>query len=289
MGNGNFCIAWDNQVDTATLSLGSWNAGSYGLNNLKDYRLSKKARTTNAAEASTKLRFALADKINIGAVILAGTNCSVEASSQLLIYSDSGFTSLVYDSGVVAAYPDGTIPYGQIPFGAPNWWTGKPLPAEIARFQRNICHVLSNHAYEAYGELRIFDSGNAAGYIEAGRLFVGQAWQPEVNAEYGSVQLRLTPRTRITRARDGTPYWDAERPDFSIPFSLHSLDKDEAMRSLDIQALVDLHGEVWVSWDPDDVEYAFRRQAFGRLAALDPVEHPRWALYKTGFQVEGVL
>jgi hypothetical protein len=284
----NFAVIFDNQADTSILTLGSW-AAAYPQSNLKDYRLGKKARTTDAASANTKLRFALASPCYVGAVALLATNLSVDATYQLLLYSDSGFTTQVYDSGVVTLYPAGTIPYGAIPWGAPNWWTAKPLPAEITRFQRNLAHVLSNAMYAQYGELRIFDTANSAGYIEAGRLMVGQSFIPARNVTRDSVALQLTSRTTRVDARDGTPYFDTLKPSFSMPFAFNWLTEDEGLRALDLQVIADTHGEVIVIWDHEEEAYAFRRQVFGRLARLDPVRHPHVATYAVAFQVEGVL
>jgi len=285
---GNFLLCYGNKADGATLTGGGW-SGTYVRDNLKDYRVAKKARTSDATAANTKLRFALATAAHIGAVGLIAVNATVDATYRLKLFSDSGFTTTVYDSGDVTLYPAGTIPQGQIPWGAPNWWTAQPLPEEIARFQRNLVHVLSDAMYGQYGEIQITDTGNPAGYLEAGRLVVAQAWQPEFNPRYGDAALQLTSRSDVERAADGTPYYTARRADFCIPFALNFLSEDEGMRMLDMQALVDRHGEVMVMWDPENVAHAFRRQVFGRLKALDPVEHPNFATYATAFQVEGTL
>lgn len=272
----NFLLAYDNQADGATLSAGSWNA-SLPLDNLKNYVTSKKARSTNALAASTKLRFALAAAVDIGAVGLVATNASLAATYRLQLFSDSGFTVQIYDSGTVDVYPTGSL-------GA-----GKPTLAEAQRWQQNIFHILSASTSARYGELQITDTANTDGYFEAGRLFVGLKFQPTRNAAYGRAALRLTSRTGMVEAEDGTPYFNTRRPRFSIPFSLDWLTEAEAMVLLDMQALVDVHGEVLAMWDPGDIEYAYKRQVFGRLAQLDPIEHPLFATYATAFQVEGVL
>ncbi|HEY0915656.1 MAG TPA: hypothetical protein VGE22_12365 [Solimonas sp.] len=284
----NFLIAYDNQADGATLTAGSYSA-SLPRDNLKDYRITKKARTTNATAGSTKVRFALTAPCEIGCVALIAGNASVDATYRLQLFSDSGFTTQTYDSGTVDAYPAGSMPNTEIHPDAPNYGTGKPTAAEIARFQRNIVHVLSSAQYAQYGELQITDTTNAAGYLEFGRLFIGRVFEPQNNAAYGDVSLRLTSRSGKARARDGTPYFQQERPDFSVPFSLKWLTEAEAMRLVDMQALVDVHGEVLFLWDHEEPAYAFRRQVFGRLRELDPIEHPLYATYAASFQIEGTL
>lgn len=272
----NFLLAYDNQADGATLTAGSWSA-SLPLANLKSYVLAKKARSADALAASTKLRFALTGAYSIGAVGLVATNASLAATYRLQLFSDSGFSVQVYDSGTVDVYPTGSL-------GA-----GKPTLAEARRWQQNIFHILSAATSAQYGELQITDTANADGYFEAGRLFVGTTFQPTRNPAYGRAALRLTSRTSVVEAEDGTPYFTTRNPRFSIPFALEWLTEAEAMVLLDMQALVDVHGEVLAMWDPGDIEYAYKRQVFGRLAQLDPIEHPLFATYATAFQVEGVL
>lgn len=282
-------LAYGNRIDsTATLTIAAGN-GDFPASNLADYRLSKFARTANVLAASTVFRFSLADPQYIGLVGLMATNASVEATYQVRLFSDAGFSTVQYDGGTLDLYPMGTIPFGQIPWGAPNWWTGRPLPEEIARFQRNITHRLTTAQYAQYGEIKITDTANAAGYLQAGRLFVGQVFSPRFGLQAGKASMQLAPRTQIQRTRDGTPYFQQERADFSMPFSLDALTDDEAARVLDLQATADLHGEVFMAWDATKRPWAFRRQLFGRLKRLDPIEHPSFALRSAAFQVEGTL
>lgn len=284
----NFLLAYGNQADAATLSTGLWNA-SFPQANLTDYRVSKKARTVDAAPDSTKVRFALASPAFIGVMGLMATNASPGAQYRMLLYSDETFAVATYDSGVVDLYPIGTMPFGYIPFGAPGWWGGIPQADELSRFQRNMTHVLGNFQVAQYGEIQVIDPANPDGFFQAGRLFVGTAFQPQISPEYGSASLQLITRTERGEARDGTPYFNTRKPSFTLPFALQWLTKNEGFRALDIQALVDIFGEVFVMWDPGDITFAFRRQVFGRLKQLDPVQFPRFATLATAFQVEGIV
>lgn len=283
----NMFLGFDNQVSGATLTEGSWNS-DLPRANLQHEDPTTMARTSNAAAASTKLRFALASPMHLAMVALINTNASVDASYRLQLYSDSGFTTSIYDSGTVDVYPMGTIPYGDIPWGAPNWWTGRPLPAELDRFQRNIRHELSDWQYAQYGQLEIFDTANADGYFEAGRLFIGQGFRPERNASYGA-GLQINPRSTILRTLSGGTYALARQPDFSIPVAFEMLTPSEGMRALDIQAAVDLHGECYFEWDTEDPAYWFRKSVFGRLAKLDLLRFPMVLRSALSFQVEGNL
>jgi hypothetical protein len=67
------------------------------------------------------------------------------------------------------------------------------------------------------------------------------------------------------------------------------LTENEAMRLLDLQVNMGISGEVLAIWNPDEVAYWWRRQIFGRLKELNPIEHPLYATYAAAFQVEGGL
>jgi len=282
-----FLIAWGNVADTATLSGGSWT----NLNNLKDYRLNKLAKSQTEATSSTTFRVVLAAPAHVGVLALINVNATPDAQCGWRIYPDGTWTTPEYDSQLADVYPPGTVPFGTIPYGAPNWWTGRPTVAELNRYQRSIVHVLPDARYAQYLEFYLSDAAGLAslGYFSAGRLMVAQALQPVSNVLHGDAKLQAKSRSTTQRAVDGTSYFDVRRPDFTLPFSLARLTRDEAMRLLDMQLTVDVSGEVLAMWNPLDPAYAYRRQVFGRLAELDAITHPRFATYGASFQVEGQL
>lgn len=284
----NFALCFENQADTATLSGGNYTVG-LPRDNAKDYRLGKKARTVTTATTDTLMRFAFGAAVYVQAVALIATNASPNATFRVRLFSDAAFSVVVYDSTALTLYPSGSMPNSQIPAGAPNAGTGKPTAAEVSRFQNNINHLLSAPQYAQYGEIAITDTANSAGYLEIGRLFVGRVFQPAKNPEYGAASLALTSRTELVEAFDGTPYFTYKKPRYSIPAAFKWLTQDEAMRALDIQAIADVSGEVLVIWDPTDVAYWWRRQLFGRLKQLDPIQYPLFSTYSGAFQVEGPL
>lgn len=197
---------------------------------------------------------------------------------------------MVYDSGTLNWFPSGSMPNSQIPAGAPNAGTGQPLQVEVDRFQRNIYHLLgANAQFARYGQIDIVDTTNPAGWLEVGRLFVGKVFQPAINPAYGDLSFRVSSRTEKSRARDGTTYFNQQRPDFSLPVGFKYLTEDEAMKWLDLQVILDTCGEAMAIFDPAQVAYWWRRQVFGNLAQLDPIQHPMYANFATAAQVEGVL
>ena len=285
---GKYTICYDNQADAAVLTGGNWQA-TYPRDALKDYRLKKTARSTNALAASTVVRFALPAEVYVEALSLPGTNASPDATYRYRLFSDATFTTISYDSGVVTLFPAGSMPNSQIPAGAPNAGTGKPLRAQVQRFQCNMTHLLTAPLHARWGELQVNDAANPDGYFEAGRLFIGRVFQPDYPPAYGTLERRLTSRSEVVKARDGTPYFNKQRPEFCLPVAFRHLSQDESLQALELQAIVDVVGDAIAIEDPTDATYWWMRQVFGQLKALDPIAFPRFAEYETSFQVEGTL
>lgn len=72
----NIFLAWQNRVDAATLSGGSW-LSTLPITNMQDRQLQKVARTTNAAATSTTFDVDLGNPYPIGCVALVNHNISV--------------------------------------------------------------------------------------------------------------------------------------------------------------------------------------------------------------------
>lgn len=64
--------------------------------------------------------------------------------------------------------------------------TGKPADANWPQY---LSWVSWNSATLRYWQLDIADAGNAAGYLEAGRLMLGAYWQPTFNFDLGGSPL----------------------------------------------------------------------------------------------------
>ena len=265
----NAIIGFGNQADAATFSGGSWVA-AFPLANLANRQIQKVARSTNALAASTTFTAALAASSFIGALSLEGTNASVNATIRWRTYTDAGLTNLVYDSGVLTCYPNA------------------PLQAEANRFQRGLRHIPTLRNYAQYVLCEIVDTGNAAGYFQAGRLFVGDVLQPGTNMLYGA-SLQLKPFSTVTRSVNGAKYFTYRRPNLTFPIAFGALTEVEAMIALDLQAQVDITGEVLFIWDAADFALQYRKSVFGELAQLDALQYPNFANRAMAFQIEGVL
>lgn len=94
----NIFLAWQNRIDEATLSGGSWNS-SLPLTNVQNRQVQKVARSSDAANASTKFDLDLGSGQSIGVLALVVHNIS--ASGKVRISASNDTTA--YDNTVVGS------------------------------------------------------------------------------------------------------------------------------------------------------------------------------------------
>jgi hypothetical protein len=250
----NLILGYNNLIDAAALSGGSWNA-ALPLANLKSRYLAKVARSTTL--------YAVVD-IDLGsakAVQAFGairTNISASGASYRLRGSTvSNFASSVYDSGALSANAQ-----------TPDLIVGLPSPV-TARYWR----------------FEVSDPTNAAGYIQIGRLFIGPALAPVDNYSKGA-ELGYQSRTGVQQSLGGVDHFDRRPGRRLFQFSLDWLTQAEAFnQALELQRLCDIHGEVLLIRDPADTTYNQQRHFLGRLQQLTPIKAPYLTLHQAGFEV----
>jgi hypothetical protein len=280
----NLILAYNNRADApATLSGGSWLA-ALPLTNLQDRVFAHVARSSDDALASTKFDLDLIQAKNIRVVALANHNASTNGLWRVRASDDSGFAVLAYDSGWVDIWPTAYA------VGVPEWedssfWDYKPTLEERTAFTPLALCVLPQRLAARYWRVEIDDTANPDGYIEVGRLFLADAWQPEVNATYGA-QTGYVTDTLIESSFGGTDYFDP-RPNRRVArFVLGAMNLDTGLtRAFDLTRAAGISGEVLFVFDPDDTVHGIWRSFIGRLIDLSPLEYPFPDLHSMAFEI----
>lgn len=202
-------------------------------------------------------------------------------------YMDS-WQSYTYDSGVTAVWPV-VYPSGVLEWETDNWWSGQMLDEDKVGFNLTLINVLPMAAYAQYFRFEFFDTANAAGYVQIGRLFLASEWVPAENMELGASIAYETP-TVVDTAISGTEYFD-ERLTYRVAkFSINLMTENEGFaQAFDLMRVVGISKEVLYMWDMGDTVYRLRRSFMGRLRALSPIEMPYATLTKTAFEIKELL
>jgi hypothetical protein len=282
----NTIIGYQNRIDAATFSAyGSWST-SLPLTNIKTRQLSKKARSTNAANSSTKLRFSTDIERIVSTLGIIAHNLSVSATWRYRVYSDSGYATLVYDSGTLDVWP--SSPYGSYEWEDVHFWDLTPTDEEIAYYTKNLIYVVPSIVSAQYYQIEFFDSSNSDGYVELGRIFMGSTYQPVLNMNLGA-SIGYESATVVDTAMSGAEFFD-RRDSFRIAqFTLDHLTYAESILNNDIMKISGTDLEVLYIWDSADALNLQRRSFLGRLRSLSPISQPYNTRYQTTYEIKELL
>lgn len=285
----NCYIAYPNRVDTSTTFSGGGWVSTLPASNMGTRPLKQVARTLDLSDTNTQFKATLPLLRPVRTLAIVSMNLSAAAKVRFKVYGQAGAADPIYDSGQVDAYPGGTAAYGTIPWGSDRWWGGFPSAEDFKLYSNNVIHVLPSVVQASEVQVLISDPTNVDGYVQVGRLFVGDGWEPTYNMTYGA-SLGYESRTGVEEARSGAEYFDVQKGFRVARFKFDHLDKQEAFgRLMDIQKLVDIHGEVLYLWDPEDGEYLSRTSFLGRLRQLDAIEQPYYDKYSSTFEIKELL
>lgn len=283
---GNAIIAYQNRIDESTFgSYGSWES-SLPLTNLKNRTLSKVARSTSDANADTKFRFALTKDRIIGTVAIINHNLSTNATWRYRVFSDSGYTTLNYDSGILEVWP--TMPVGYFEWEDDGFWDMRTPEEDRDYLSPTTIHVPSTTVINRYYQIEFFDDANPDGYVQIGRVFVGKKYQPTVNMSLGA-SVGNESRTLIDEAISGAEYFDRRNSYRVARFDLSLLDSSDSLLNADLVKISDTDSEVVFVYDPDDAIGIGRKSFLGRLRTLSAIEQPYTQFYRTAYEIKELL
>ena len=279
-------VAYENFLDAATLAGGSWE-GTLPLDNLKKQQPSTVARTTNDAAGSTILTINLGARKPINVVSLIHHNLSNNATWQIKIGNDSGYTTNLVDTGIVDVV-DATEAFGELQWGEFNWG-GKPTDAVLATFRPISFYYSATPVLAQFVRIEIGDNANSDEYIQIGRAYVAAAFTPTENVEYG-LQASFIDESRSVISRGGQVYVDSVPKRRLFEFRFHFMDEDEAFsQANEIQRLKGLSGDVLMAIDVDDTTHRMRQSVYGRLANLPPLTAENTGQFTMGMAIEELI
>lgn len=284
----NVLLAWGNRADVATLSGGSWNA-SLPLTNLQTRQVQKVARTTNALLASTQFVADMGSAKSINCVALVVHNMSAAALVRITACSNSGFTSPEYQSAWIEVWPAGVIPISQLEWEDDNFWLGTMTQEARAGYNSPFLHILPSSQFLRYWKIEVNDTFNPAGYVNFGRLFMAQSWQPLHNMTYGA-NLGYDDPTEVVTSLTGAEYFDVRGKYRLHKFDLDFLSKEEVHQQIfEMQRLSGTSSEILVVPDKDDSTTFVQRSFVGRLKSISPVAQNHLAYYTTSIEIKELL
>jgi len=156
---------------------------------------------------------------------IAAHTMTLSATYRLELFSDTGLTTRIYDSGSRYVWPS-VYTYAGRSWYTPGFWTGQYSPAEIAG-QVPFLPILLDEPYLIKGfRLSLLDADNPAGYLDVGFLEIAQGWQPSSGIEYGA-QSGYRFYTLTDTLPGGLKRHDVYQPSFVFNGQIPYLNEDE--------------------------------------------------------------
>lgn len=281
----NIILAWQNWADGGTLSGGGWET-SLPLSNMQNPSLSKVARSSSQFFFDTTFTIDFGAPRLINVVGIIGHTLTPESYVQTQIYTDSGLTNNVYDSGFVDTMPTIWGENSGALWGVDSIWTGKYAADELVNVNLNFFHIIPGSIVAQYVRINLNDNSNPNEWVDVARLFVGPAWEATYNYNVGAT-LGWRDLSTIDEGLSGAVFAEQRTKKRTFSFDLSFLSKNEVLsKAFEMQRRQGITKEVVVIPTPDEQTHQFREAFMGRLTTLSPIQTRIAGLHDVGFNIE---
>lgn len=212
----NIRVINSNVADQATVAATSSASAALGPANLQTDDTGAVWRSSGTTETLTAT-WAAAQ--TFGAVVLPYANLSSLATVQVKVYANTGDAAPAYDSGAVLACPP-------TPLNLLSWGFDKLGVNAYSYVGAAIARVYIPQIAAQKVAITIVDAGNPAGYLEVGRLIIGQYWEGKKNVDYGAT-LTHVDTTNNVRSDAGQLLSDVGTTHRQLSFNMSNLTPDE--------------------------------------------------------------
>ncbi len=273
----NLRIISANYADQATSIAASTTSGSLAAALMQTDRKGEAHRSTGTSVTYT---LTWTGGVSIGGVALPATNLTSAATIRVRLYSDTGCTTLLQDSGTITACPGLTA--------GPWTWTATYNANAFAYgyASKAVAWFAANEPAVKGAKIDLVDTGNPAGYIDCARIVAGPWWSPEWNAEYGCTTL-VVDNTTNTRSDAGDLTSDRAPMHSEHTFNLPVITPADRSELMQIMRANGVWKPVFLSLMPSASSAAAEQDhmVFGKRKS-SPIAHPFFETYSHEMTLE---
>lgn len=268
-------LALPNRAYEAVFSGGSW-APSMPAGHAGMKEMALRARSTNAASTSTVLLLDLGAARALRFFGLYRHNLSSAATWAVSIGTTSGGAD-VYAGSALTAWPmeasQGTL--ATLGMEQDSWRTAEDWISPI---------VLPAYYTGRYVKVEIFDTGNAAGYVQT-RVWASGGLIPARAPALGLEHSR-TPLSGQTRADGGAKWFSRRRAPRTARLVIDQVVAADAVVMREIERICDTTDDLLYLSDIDDLATCQRDSFVGNLSRLSGLQYPYTTDHRKGFEIE---
>lgn len=287
-------LGYGNRIDIAALSSDTTWETTLPLANIQSSILAKKARTTVADSFVLTVDLSAKAARSMAMVAIAGHNLSRTATVELNFYQGA---TLVFGSGAVSPWP--YLVADDAHWSAHTFGYAIVDNERIAGMVPTFVYPLAEGIQANKLTVTVDDHSNAAGYVELGRVFVGDAFAPLQNVEYGDVSMAALDFSEIQTTKQRAKYFYKYPVIRTASVVWKHLNEAEVLGGVyAMQRTIGLTGEVvFVDGFPTyhtisgvavpDSNW-FAKAFLGNPTDLTALTYPNFSEYSGGFGIEEV-
>lgn len=229
-----------NSYATLAMTVGASNS-SFPLTNLKDDVKTNTWRSTNLSNPEIEITWSTGQTIS--GLALAFTNLIKNSTFRLRLYEDTAGTILAHDSGTITISESIDPPSGFTTINSSSFNFGGGIHASaFFNPKLNIRRAL----------ITLTSAGNPDGFIEIGRIIIGDSFEPEDNADYGE-RFGFEDTTERVRTSAGNLISDRGTISRFLEFSMGSMSENDNFALMNIFRRVGFSQPIFVNIIPQTV------------------------------------
>jgi hypothetical protein len=305
----NISLSYPNRIDECLIS-DAYQANNWStqlpLINVQNKVLKKVART-NLGITGVVLKINLPSEPRfIGCVALANHNLSVNATLRVMGYygldfsGELQFDSTPYFRAFPIIHPNDS---GHYAWESKDFWLGTISEQERKSYTALATFYAPENKLCRSVQIAISDSSNPDGYLQIGRIFLGQCIEPHYNPEFGDISQGYVDLTEVQRAGDNTKYFYIKPKMRTLSCVLKHLNQAEAFSGFyDAQREVGLSGEMLYAFSKPEyikdgttninmtVDKNFYARAFlCNFSELSPIDMAYANGFRTALKLEEII
>lgn len=275
----NMILATPVYSDAATLSASNSPAG-LSVGNLQKSSIGEVWRALDASAAYVVADLGASKPINL--VALLGHTGSSRSFGRIRAASTEAalITAPAYDSG--------NIPLRSHQSGYDAAWAAGITDEQYGALETN--HFLEwIQTSQNYRFWRIDIVDPLASYIDVGRLYISDAWQPITNMNYGMGEGFIDP-SKVARTAGGrlsaTERKKYRFTEFGLSFSNQNEMYDHAF---EIDRLRGTTRDVLYIQDPEATNHLQRRSIYGVMKGMQPIINSNFSIFEKSYRIEEII
>ena len=273
----NLRLIHDNAADRATSLAASTTSGALVAAYMQNDYKGQAHRSTGTSVTYT---LTWTNGESIGGVALPATNLSATATLRVRLYSDTGGTTLIADSGTVYACAG-------LALGLWNW--AQPINANAFAYggASKSAVWFSSHWFARRCAIDVVDTLNPAGYVDCARLVVGAYFSPQYNASYGA-KVGVVDTTTAQRTDSGDLPPDRGTQHDRMTLALEHMPETDRAQLMWIMRSAGTARNVFLSLLPGDASAVAEQDAmiYGKRANAD-MAYAFHGAFSTQLDLEG--